>query len=143
VDDSTPRQELILNLMVVKQAGDKFIASISNVTDKVMLARKNMIFDQTLKPVSRCVDSYVIFTTDVKGIANSWNDNAQSKTGVSSNQATGTALSLLAGRSLQDGETLLKEANTLGSVSFKGEQKGLRNCILNVLKKPNGDILGY
>lgn len=143
MDDSTPQRELILDLTVLKQPVDRFYASVNNVTENAMLARENMLYDQTLNSVARCVDSYVIFTTDPKGIVASWNDNAERLTGIPYSQAIGTQYSDLVGRSRQDGDSLLKQSRSCGSIAFKGDHQGFKDSMLNVLKNPSGDILGY
>lgn len=143
MDDSTPRQELILDLTVVKQPQGRFSASIHNVTEKAMLARENMVYNQTLDAISRSIVDYGMFSTDAEGIVNGWNENAQRLTGVDSAEAIGSPCFKVMGIDEAEADKLLTEAKTHGSISLKKDIEKTSELVLNVLKDPKGVVLGY
>ena len=141
--EDDPKEELVLDITVIKQQSGRFYASVNNVTEQTKVMRENMINNQRLDAIVNRVDDYGIFTLDKEGKVNSWNKAAAQVLKVSDKDALGQMYSKLMGIGEDKGESLLAATQQCGWVAFQNPGEDIGDTLLTVIKEPEGGVLGY
>ena len=114
---SNDHESLWLDVTIMRQAEDDYIASLNNVTNQVKSETEKFIAEQRLSTVFDSVDGHVIFTLDPEGSIDSWNVTGETHI-CSSDSAIDKVLSQVTNLSLEDNAEFLK-ASSKGEVVKK------------------------
>jgi PAS domain-containing protein len=124
--DGEANEELWMDVTVVRQDREDFIASLNNVTNQVKVESERFIAEQKLSKVFESVKQHVIFTITSSGIVDSWNTTGETyiaKRGA----AIGKVLSQLLPISIAKNAELLSTAQEVGTATSALSFKDLSN----------------
>ena len=107
------QEELWMDVTVMKQDDERYIASLNNVTDQVVAENERYVSEQYLTQLLEKVNKHVAFTLDPNGIINSWNITGETYI-TDSPYALGKVLSQLFPISNQDNSLILAQAKEMG-----------------------------
>jgi len=116
-------EELWMDVTVMRQDKDAYIASLNNVTNQVKVEAEKYLAEQRMHRVFEAVQQHVIFTMDPSGVIDSWNITGE--TYITTNElALGKVLSQILPISLAQNAEYLSSAKELGQIQETIEIKG-------------------
>lgn len=134
----TGEEELWMDVTVMRQEKDVYIASLNNVTNQVQVEAEKFLAEERLVKVFEAVSQHVIFTMDPSGLIDSWNVTGETYI-TNSEGALGKILSQILPISLSDNANYLKIASEEGSVRAElemrdrsGEKQPAEFCISSI-----------
>lgn len=125
-DDGIASDELWMDVTVVRQDKDEFIASLNNVTNQVKIESEKFIAEQKLSRVFESVKQHVIFTMTSSGVIDSWNTTGETYI-AKRDGAIGKVLSQLFPLSIAKNAELLSQTLEAGEVAEPISFKDLEN----------------
>lgn len=142
-----PKEEIVLDVRVMKEHNGNFVASLNNVTEQYKISRKNMINDQRLTAIFKHIDDYGIFSLDEHGYINHWNNSVRNFTHLTESQVLGMHFSSFFDLTKTEGKSLLDIAKRSGWVAFNNPNNYPANqegdTVLSLIKNEFGQVLGF
>lgn len=86
-----------LDVTVMRQEADRYIASLNNVTQQVLTERESYVRGQKLESIVGAVTEHAIFTLDACGRIDSWNRTGELALGLDADAVLGESLKVLLG----------------------------------------------
>lgn len=106
-------EKLWLDVTIMKQGVDQFIASLNNVTNQVRIETEKYTTEQKMTKVLESVVNHVVFTLSPEGVIDSWNTTGETYL-CDKKMAIGKVLSQVIKISLEENAQLLNAAKQHG-----------------------------
>jgi PAS domain-containing protein len=139
-------ETLWMDVTVMRQEADRYIASLNNVTHQVLTERENYLRGQKLESIIGAVTEHAIFTLDVRGCIDSWNRTGELALGVEAAAVLGQPLeTVLSGADGSSPEIPGARAAGLASeVAFRSEAGTVEGRLtLAPIRDLDGGLAGH
>ena len=111
----TGEEDLWMDVTIMRQEKDNYIASLNNVTNQVNTETQKFLAEQRITNILEAVNHHIIFTMDPTGLIDSWNITGETYI-KSADLAMGKVLSQILPITLSQNAEYLSRASNEGAV---------------------------
>ncbi|GEM_PF-3826390 len=123
-------EELWMDVTVMRQAEDMYIASLNNVTNQVRMEEEKFLVENKINRLVESVKRHVIFTVDRNGEVDTWNSTGEAYLG-SADTRLGKVISQILPVSIEENANLLNSADKKGVTTKKLKLKDKSGAVVN------------